>query len=170
MKQRQSDVEVRFDRRRRKSRIFWSMPAPQPDPPKHDPEKKLGGLAKPAQSSLADLLQSEQLKAEQWLMRLSVDGHARSWEPLTNDSARNNVMIKQRIDGSEKPVTELVLGFVGMVEWRGSKRLMAYLQYFDSDCVGGLLCLQPLREGLTEGNFETVGGFLIVGACKNIWI
>ena len=66
-------------------------------------------------------------------MRLSVDGQARGWEPLTSDSASNDAMIKERIEASEKPVTELVLGFVGMVEWRGKRRFMAYLQYFESD-------------------------------------
>jgi|SRR5271165_62076 len=136
----------------------------------HDPEKKVGALTKSAESRLNELLQCEPLKKEQWLMRLSVDGKARGWEPLTSDSARNDALIKERIAGSEKPVTELALGFVGMVVWKGNRRFMAYLQYFESDCAQGLLCLRHLKEGLPEGTFEPFGGFLIVGACKNIWI
>lgn len=143
---------------------------PKLDQRKHDPEKKVGDLAKSAESRLNELLQCEPLKKEQWLMRLSVDGHPRGWEALTNDSASNDAMIKERIETSEKPVTELALGFVGMVVWRGNRRFMAYLQYFESDCEQGLLCLRHLKEGLPEGTFEPFGGFLIAGACKNIWI
>ena len=157
---------------------------PDPDAPKpdfskhdlskhdlqHDLQKKIGSLAKSAESRLNELLQYKQLKKEQWLMRLSVNGHARSWEPLMNDTAQNDALIKERIAASEKPVTELVLGFAGMVEWRGKRRFMAYLQYFESGCEYGVLCLRHLTEGLPEGTFEAFGGFLIAGVCKNIWI
>jgi hypothetical protein len=79
-------------------------------------------------------------------------------------------MIKEKIAASEKPVTELVLAFVGMVDWRGAKRRMAYLQFFRSDCEVGLLCLHHLKEGLPAGKFETFGKLLIASGCKNIWI
>ncbi len=137
---------------------------------KHDPQKKVASLAKAAETRLNQLLQYEQLNKEQWLMRLSVNGQAQAWELLTSDSASNDALIKQRIAASETPVTELALGFVGMVEWRGNRRFMAYLQYFESDCAQGLLCLRHLKEGLSEGTIEAFGGFLIAGACKNIWI
>jgi hypothetical protein len=143
---------------------------PKPDISKHDLQKKVGRLAKSAESCLNELLQYDQLKKEQWLMRLSVNGQARGWQPLTSDTAQNDALIKDRIAGSEKPVTELLLGFAGMVEWRGNRRFMAYLQYFESDCEHGVLCLRHLREGLPEGTFEAFGGFLIAGVCKNIWI
>jgi hypothetical protein len=143
---------------------------PKPDLSRHDPGKKVGSLAKSAESRLNELLRYEQLKKEQWLMRLSVRGHPRGWEPLTTGTAQNDALIKERITSSEKPVTELALGFVGMVVWRGNRRLMAYLQYFESDCEQGLLCLRHLKDGLPEGTFEPFGGFLIAGACKNIWI
>jgi hypothetical protein len=149
--------------------------APKPDLSKHDLskhdlQKKIGSLAKSAESRLNELLQYKQLKKEHWLMRLSVNGHARSWEPLINDTAQNDALIKERIAASEKPVTELVLGFAGMVEWRGNRRSMAYLQYFQSDCDHGVLCLRHLNESLPEGRFEAFGGFVIAGVCKNIWI
>ncbi len=119
----------------------------------------MGSLAKSAESRLNELLQYEQLKKEQWLMRLSVNGHARGWEALTSDTAQNDALIKERIAGSEKPVTELVLGFAGMVEWRGNRRFMVYLQFFESDCEQGLLCLRHLKEGLPEGTFEAFRRF-----------
>lgn len=135
-----------------------------------DAKKKLGELVKPAEASLADLLQFKELKSDQWLMRMSTGGDARGWEFLTADSASNDRMIKEKIAASEKPVTELVLAFVGMVDWRGAKRLMAYLQFFRSECQLGLLCLHQLKEGLPAGRFETFGNLLIASGCKNIWI
>lgn len=153
---------------------------PDPDSPKtdvskaglskHDLQKKVGSLARSAESRLNELLQYKQLKKEQWLMRLSVNGQARGWEPLTSETTQNDALIKERIAGSEKPVTELLLAFAGMVEWRGSRRFMAYLQYFESECEQGLLCLRHLKDGVPEGIFEAFGGFLIAGVCKNIWI
>lgn len=140
------------------------------DPNNDDAKKKLGELVKPAEASLADLLQFKELKNEQWFMRLAVGGDARCWEFLTADSAGNDRMIKEKIAQSEKPVTELVLAFVGMVQWRGSKRPMAYLQFFRSDCEVGLLCLHHLKEGLPDGKFEAFGNLLIASGCKNIWI
>src|ERR1700689_4417329 len=138
--------------------------------PPSDPKSKLAELAKPAQSRLHEFLKFDELKKEQWLMRVLVNGQPRSWEPLTSDTRQNDALIKERIAASEKPVTELVLGFAGMVEWRGNRRFMAYLQYFESGSEQGLLCLRHLNEGLPEGEFEPFGGFLIAGVCKNIWI
>ena len=138
--------------------------------PDDDAKKKLEELVKPAEASLADLLQCKELKNEQWFMRLAVGGDARGWEFLTADSASNDRMIKEKIAQSEKPVTELVLAFVGTVDWRGAKRLMAYLQFFRSDCEVGLLCLHHLKEELPGGKFETFGNLLIASGCKNIWI
>jgi len=136
-----------------------------------DPNKKLGDLAEPAESCLDDLLRFDQLKTEQWLMRLSVDGHAHTWQVLTADSAgKNDAMVKKMIELSQRPVTELTVAFIGMIEWRGSKRLMAQLQYFRSDYEQGLVCLRYLEQGSKEGIFQAFGNFLIVGGCQNIWI
>ena len=143
---------------------------PGDDPKNDDAKKKLQELVKPAEASLVDLLQFKELKNEQWMMRLAVEGDVRGWEFLTDDSASNDRMIKEKIAASKEPVTELVLAFVGMVDWRGAKRLMAYLQFFRSNCEVGLLCLHHLKEGLSEGKFETFGNLLIASGCKNIWI
>ena len=135
-----------------------------------DSGKKLAHLAEPAAASLEELLRLEELQGEQWWMRLSVGGHSGSWQCLTLDSATNDRMIKERIEASDKPTTDLVLAFVGMVEWRGKKQLMAYLQIFRSDYKEGLMCLRHLKERREGVKYEDVGGFLVAGFCKNIWI
>jgi len=142
---------------------------PDPDP-KPKTNQKLASLAGAADSVMSQLLAFEALEREQWLMRLSVAGAARGWQPLTQDSAGNDRLIKEKIERSEKPVTELALGFVGIVDWRGAKKLMAYLQYYRAGDETGLLCLRKLKEGLPAGTFEAFGGLMIAGACKNIWI
>lgn len=135
-----------------------------------NPRDKLGELVKPAELAHAQLLRLPDLKADQWLMRLTVDGKAGGWEPLTADTPTNDRMIKERVAQSPEPVTELAMGYVGMIDWRGSKRLMAYLQYFKAEYEQGLLCLRHLKEGPRAGTLEGFGGFFVVGACKNIWI
>lgn len=142
------------------------MPNPNPDPNKN---KKLADLAGAAAAALNQLLALEALESEQWRMRLSVGGSARNWETLTKDSATNDRLIKEKIEQSEKPVSELALAYVGMVDWRGSKKLMAYLQYYRAG-EDGLLCLRNVKEGSQAGTFEGFGGLMIAGACKNIWI
>jgi hypothetical protein len=138
--------------------------------PDTDPKAKLRELVRPAKSSLDDLLQLKELKNDQWYMRLSVGGQAGSWEFLTSDSATNDRLIKEKIVHSAKPVTELVLAFVGMVDWRGSKRLRAYLQYFRSDYEQGALCLRHLKDAPQPGRLEGFGEFMVINGCKNIWI
>jgi len=138
--------------------------------PNPEQEKKLGDLSKPAAAGLDELLQLEDLTGEQWLMRLSVGGHSRGWQTLTLDSAANDRMIKERIEESEKPITDLVLAFVGIVEWREKKELMAYLQVFRSDYKQGLMFLRHLKERPDGVKYEAFGGFLVVGFCQNIWI
>jgi hypothetical protein len=133
-------------------------------------DKKLRDLSKPAADSLDELLQLEELKGEQWLMRLSADGHSGRWQPLTLDSATNDRMIKEEIQRSDKPITDLVLAFVGMVEWRGKKQLMAYLQVFRSDYKQGLMCLRHLKARPDGAKYEPFGGFLVIGFCQNFWI
>jgi len=133
-------------------------------------EKKLRDLSKPAPASLDELLQLEEVKGEQWLMRLSVGGDSSSWQPLTLDSATNDRMIKERIEASDKPITDLVLAFVGMVEWRRKKQLMAYLQVFRSDYKEGLMCLRHLKEKPDGAKYEAIGGFMVAGFCQNVWI
>jgi hypothetical protein len=133
-------------------------------------EKKLADLSKLAPACLDELFQLEKFTGEQWLMRLSVGGRSGGWQLLTLDSAANDRTIRERIEASDKPITDLVLAFVGMVEWRGKKQLMAYLQVFRSDYKEGLMCLRHLKERPNGPKYEASGGFLVVGFCQNIWI
>jgi hypothetical protein len=142
--------------------------APADMPPK-DNEKKVGDLIQDAKSSLASLLESDVVKSDQWFMRLSASGRSFSWETLTNDTKTNDAMIRGKVKGSTEPVSDLVLAFVGEVEWRAAKRLMAYMQYFRVDYATGLLCGSQLRS-IPSGKFLAEGGFLIMGSCQNLWI
>ena len=137
--------------------------------PHSTPQTKLAELTKPAEQAIAQLLSFKDLKLDQWLMRLSLTGETGSWEPLATDTATNDRLIKEKVAQSVNPV-ELAVGYVGMIDWHGSKRLMAYLQYFKADHEQGLLCLRPVKEASSPGTFEAFGGFLIVGACKNTWL
>jgi len=134
-----------------------------------EPDNKLRDLSRVAPACLDELLQREELKGERWFMRLSVAGYS-SWEPLTLDSATNDRIIRERIEATEKPITDLVLAFVGIVEWRGKKQLMAYLQVFRSDYKEGLMCLRHLKEKPGGVKYEAIGGYLVAGFCQNIWI
>jgi len=89
---------------------------------------------------------------------------------MTSDTAANDQLIKERIAGCPGPITELALGYAGMIDWRGAKRPMAYLQYFKGGYEQGLLCMRHLKEAAQPGTLEGFGGFLVVGACKNTWI
>lgn len=133
-------------------------------------QTKLGELTKPAERSIAQLLSLRGLRLDHWTMRLSVADKTGDWKLLASDTATNDRMIKDRVAQSAKPVTELAVGYVGLIDWRGAKRLMAYLQYFKADYEQGLLCLRHVKEAAQPGTFEGFGGFLVVGACKNIWI
>jgi hypothetical protein len=133
-------------------------------------QTKLGELTKPAEQSIAQLLSVPDLKLDHWMMRLSLAGETGGWEPLAADTATNDRLIKEKIAQSANPVAELAVGYVGMIDWRGAKRLMAYLQYFKAGYEQGLLCLRHVKEASQPGTFEGFGGFLVVGACKNTWI
>ena len=103
-------------------------------------------------------------------MRLFVDANHTGWEPLTNDSAENDRRIKDRITTSGSPVTDLVLAYVGEVDWRGKIQLRVRMQYFRAGYKSGLLFGSHLREDIFGGGFHTHGGFLIFGGCQNFWI
>jgi hypothetical protein len=134
------------------------------------PPPRLGELTNASEMALAGLLECEHLKAEQWLMRISISGETGRWEPLATDTETNDRMIQERIALSARPIVELAVGYVGMVDWRGAKRQMAYLQYFKAGYAQGLLCLRHVKPGQPPKTFEAFGGFLVVNACKNIWI
>lgn len=132
--------------------------------------KKVGELTKDAKASLIDLLQLGTLTIDQWYLRLSVAGKAHAWELLATDSTENDNTIRQRIALSEKPVTDLVLAFVGNVNHRGEKRLMAHMQYFRASHETGLIFGCHLSADSDNKKLSTKGAFIVFGACKQIWI
>jgi hypothetical protein len=89
---------------------------------------------------------------------------------LASDLAENDGRTKERIALSEKPVTDLVLAFVGVVSWRSKNQLMARMQYFRVGYTSGLVFGTYLRTSLVGCNPQRHGGFLIFGACQNLWI
>ena len=133
-------------------------------------KEKVGDLVNDARASLADLLQFNELRSDRWYMRLSAEGQARRWEELTNDSKENDQAIRDKITRSEKPVTDLVLAFVGLMQWRGKKQRMAYMQYFRTKRATGLVFGSHLKKAFLRRRVHAYGGFLIMGGCKNIWI
>lgn len=134
------------------------------------PTKKLSELIKPAESTLAQFLQHEGFRPEQLFVRLGVNSALGPWRALTPDTATNDRLIKEAIDQSPQPVSELAVAFAGMIDWRGGKRLMGYLQFYRSGYDHGLLCLRHLKQAARPGTLEGFGGFLTVGSCKNIWL
>jgi len=138
--------------------------------PNQETEPKVGDLIDDAKASLVELFQFQELRREQWFMRVSVGGHARCWESLTTDSQENNKTIKQRIRESEAPVADLVLAFIGPIQWRGRKQLMAYMQYFRRDYPTGLLFGSHVKQTLFGKKLRTYGGFLVMGGCQNVWV
>jgi hypothetical protein len=136
----------------------------------NNPEKKVGDLANDAKASLADLLAFENLALEQWYMRMSSVGQTLRWEPLTKESVSSQDKIKEKIALQKQPVTDMVLAFVGTVDHRGTRSLMARMQYFRSGYETGLLFGSHLATAAAARNPRASGAFLIFGGCKNIWI
>jgi len=58
---------------------------------------KVSELTNDAKSALIDLLRFDGLTEEQWFMRLSIQGKTPTWELLTADSQKNNLLIKGKI-------------------------------------------------------------------------
>jgi hypothetical protein len=138
--------------------------------PWRKPGKKVGALWVDAKASLADLLQFEDLRVGQWYIRLSVKRCAQGWGLLATDSLENDRTIKEKLALSDGTVTDLVLAFVGDVNWRGSNCLMASMQYFRTGHETGLLFGSHLTTDRVAQKLQTKGGFLIFGSCQNIWI
>ena len=132
-------------------------------------ESTLGALVHDAEVSLKELIQFEGLRTEQWFVRLSVAGRSSGWEllPMTNDQSEYEGMLADRIGGSEKPVTDLVLAFVGLCEHRRTKGLMAHMEYFRTGHPKSVLCGSHLRETHRSERLEAHGGFLCFGGRPN---
>lgn len=134
------------------------------------PEKPVGELTQDAKASLMDLLAQKNLALDQWYLRLTGGGRATGWEPLPKEIVSSQEKIKERIALEKKPVTDLVLAFVGTVDHRGKKSLMAQMQYFRTGYETGLLFGSYVAADAGSRKLEASGAFLIFGGCKNIWI
>jgi len=133
-------------------------------------EKKIGDLTEDARESLKDLLEFGKPKVGRSSMRLTVDGKSTGWEILTSDSVGNITIIRERIEACPSPPTDLVLAFVGLIELRGRKRLMARMQYFRADYPSGLLFGSHLKKRFFGLRLRAHGKFLVFGGYKNTWI
>ena len=98
--------------------------------PNPESERKPGDLTRDAKASLQALLKFRDVRCDQWYMRMTVGGRVCDWELLTDDSEKNKTMIKTRIGDSKEPVADLVLAFLGVMDWRSRKQLMAHMQFF----------------------------------------
>ena len=131
---------------------------------------KPGDLVPDAQASLRALLEFKDMRCEQWYMRVTAVGQSSGWELLTSNSTTNNAIIMARLADSKRPVDDLILAYLGLLEWRGKEQLMAYMQFFRRGYPTGLLFGSHLRDELPSQRPQAYGGFLILGGCENSWI
>jgi hypothetical protein len=129
----------------------------------------VGHLVKDAKESIKQLMDLNDVKVEQCYMRLGKEPGA--WELLpTMDPKDGETMIKARIKSTKEPATDLVLAYIGSVNWREEKRLMVLMQYYRRGFRSGL----PFGSHLTTTFFGKppmrYGTFLMMGASHNIWI
>jgi hypothetical protein len=143
---------------------FYIMPDAETE------KEKVSALIGEAQASLADLLRFDELHGDRWYMRLSADGKVYPWEALTTDSTENDETIKGKIARSERPVTDLVLAFVGVMDWKGKQQRVAHMQYFRTGYSTGLVFGRHLKRSFLRRRMRAHGQFLIIGGCRNIWI
>jgi hypothetical protein len=133
-------------------------------------KQKVNALIGDAQASLADLLQFDELRGDRWYVRLSTEGKVYPWEALTTDSQENDEAIRGKIARSERPVTDLVLAFVGVMHWKGKQQRVAYMQYFRAGNSTGLVFGSHVKRSFLRPRMRAYGRFLIIGGCQNIWI
>ncbi len=92
------------------------------------------------------------------------------WKRLSLDGDENNGQIASAVREAGSRISDLVILYVGMLDWRGERRLMAYGQYFRSGYDDGLLFGSHLTRNLHTEALQRSGGFLMLGACENIWM
>jgi hypothetical protein len=133
-------------------------------------KEKVSALINDARASLADLLAFDEMRGDRWYVRLSTKEKVYPWEALTTDSRENDEAIRGRIARSERPVTDLVLAFLGVMHWKGEQQRMAYMQYFRTGYSTGLVFGSHVKRSFLRRRMRAHGGFLIIGGCQNIWI
>ena len=134
-------------------------------------EKKLADLIDDAQVSLDDLLEAHgsSAKSDSWFMYVKWQECSGKWERLSLDGDENNRRIASAVRNAGSRISDLVILYLGMLDWRGESQLMAYGQYFRSGYDDGLLFGSHLTRDLHIEALQRSGGFLILGGCKNIW-
>lgn len=131
-------------------------------------EPSLGYLVRDAEISLAELMRFEGLRADHCFVRLSVAGRSCGWESLSTTNTRDEERtLIDKIERSEKPVTDLVLAFIGVREHRGTKSLMAHIEYYRAGYPNGLLCGSHVRTISPSQKLEAYGNFLCFGGRQN---
>jgi hypothetical protein len=133
-------------------------------------KEKVSALIGDARASLADLLRFGELHGDCWYVRFSTEGKVYPWEALTTDPKQNDETIKDKIARSERPVTDLVLAFVGVMDWKGKQRRVAHMQYFRTGYSIGLVFGSHVKRSFFRRRTRAYGEFLIIGGCRNIWI
>ena len=135
-------------------------------------EKKLADLIDDAKVSLDDLLEAHGSSAnsDSWFMYVKLQGCSGKWERLSLDGDENNGRITNAVRQAGSGISDLVILYLGMLDWRGESQLMAYGQYFRSGYNDGLLFGSHLTRDLHSEALQRSGGFLILGGCKNIWM
>ena len=135
-------------------------------------EKKLADLIDDAEVSLNDLLETHgsAAKSDSWFMYVKLAGSPGEWATLSLDGEENNRRIASAVREAGSQISDLVILYLGMLDWRGESQLMAYGQYFRSGYDDGLLFGSHLTRDPHIEALQRSGGFLILGGCKNIWL
>lgn len=134
-------------------------------------EKKLADLIDDAKVSLNDLLETHgSSKSDSWFMHVKLEGCPGGWARLSLDGDENNRRIASAVREAGSRISDLVILYLGMLDWRGESQLMAYGQYFRSGYDDGLLFGSHLTRDLHTEALQRSGGFLILGGCENIWM
>lgn len=119
-----------------------------------------------ARDDIASLLRSADLN--HWYLRVLSSAGLSAWEEVATVSMDINETIKLRLSKSHE-VAELVIAFVGNLNWRGREQLMIICQRFRAGSNSGIKFGSHLKAGSTR-NLEPQGGLLFLGACSNLWI
>lgn len=132
----------------------------------------LADLICDAKVSLDDLLATHgsSTKSDSWFIYVKLQGCPGEWERLSLDGDENNRRIASAVREAGSRISDLVILYVGMLDWRGEKRLMAYGQYFRSAYDNGLLFGSHLTRNLHTDALQRSSEFLILGRCENIWM
>jgi hypothetical protein len=135
-------------------------------------EKKLADLIDDAKVILNEFLETDasSAKSDSWFMYVKSQGSPGEWESLFLDAHENDRRITSAVREAGSRISDLVILYVGMLDWRGESRLMAYGQHFRSGYDDGLLFGSYLTRNQHTDALQRSSDFLILGGVKNIWM